>query len=296
MKAITCNGVSKRFEGKRGESKLALDNVSLSLEEGGIYALLGRNGAGKTTLLNCLCTKYLPDEGEISLFGEPAYENEKMLEKICFMPDYLENFSLHGVKKIIRYAKLFYADWDEELMGRLLDTYEISMSDTYAAMSKGRRTALSMLIGLCSGCDIVLFDEIYSGLDVVARQQFYEILLEQQEIRPRTFILSTHLIEEMSTIFTDIIIMDKGRILISDEADRVRMKAYRLQGRQGQEQAFAGKNLITVNTMGTVAEYIVYDDLSKSEKEAYHAQGFEISQLPLQDLVISMTKGGKKDE
>ncbi len=293
MKAITCKGVTKRFEEKKGESKTALDQVNLSLEEGGIYALLGRNGAGKTTLLNCLCTKYLPDEGEIFLFEEPAYENEKMLERICFMPDYLEAFSLYSVKRILRYAKLFYPKWDDALMERLLETYEIRMSDTYAALSKGRRTALSMCIGFCSGCDIVLFDEIYSGLDVVARQQFYEILLEEQEKKPRTFVLSTHLIEEMTGVFTDIIILDAGKVVVSDTAEHVREQAFCFHGRAGQENLFAAKNLLTVNGMGTMAEYIVYDDLSQEEKKAYKEHGFEVRPCSLQDLVIAMSKGGK---
>ncbi len=293
MKAMICKGVTKRFEERRGESKTALERVELSLEEGGIYALLGRNGAGKTTLLNCLCTKYLPDEGEIFLFEEPAYENEKMLERICFMPDYLESFSLYSVKRILRYAKMFYPKWNDELMERLLATYEIRLSDRYAAMSKGRRTALSMCIGFCSGCDIVLFDEIYSGLDVVARQQFYEILLEEQEKSPRTFILSTHLIEEMTGVFTDIIILDGGKVKVSETVERVREKAYCFHGRAGQENLFASKNILTVHGMETVAEYIVYDDLSQEEKAAYKEHGFEIRPCSLQELVIAISRGEK---
>lgn len=216
-----------------------------------------------------------------------------MLERICFMPDYLEAFSLHKVKTILRYAKMFYPKWDDILMERLLEIYEIRMFDTYAALSKGRRTALSMCIGFCSGCDIVLFDEIYSGLDVVARKQFYEILLEEQEKNPRTFVLSTHLIEEMTGVFTDIIILDGGKVMVSETAERVREQAFSFHGRAGQENLFAAKNLLAVNEMGTMAEYIVYDDLSQEEKAAYKEHGFEIRPCSLQDLVIAMTKGGK---
>ena len=77
MKAIECKQVSKQFD-----DVVALKSVSFQLESGKIYALLGRNGAGKTTLLNCLCTKYLPDSGEIFVLEEEAYENEKVLKEI----------------------------------------------------------------------------------------------------------------------------------------------------------------------------------------------------------------------
>lgn len=89
MIAVKCNNISKSF----GDIE-ALTNVNFQLEAGHIYALLGRNGAGKTTLMNCLCTKYLPDSGDIFLLEERAYENEKVLSQICFMSDHMNAFDL----------------------------------------------------------------------------------------------------------------------------------------------------------------------------------------------------------
>ena len=181
MNAIECKNITKTFQseekGKRDEFIAAIDNISFAVEEKGIYALLGRNGAGKTTLLNMLCTKYIPNEGEVLLFGEPAYENEKQLKNICFMSDHMPAFDGFTVKKILAYAKAFYESFDYELCQRLLKLYEVKSEMLYAALSKGRQTAFSMIIGLCSNCGIVLFDEIYSGLDAVARQQFLRMSL-----------------------------------------------------------------------------------------------------------------------
>ena len=86
---------------KKYQNVTVVDHVNLHIPKGKIYGLLGRNGAGKTTLLNCLCTKYLPDCGEIKILEEKAYENEKVLSEICFLSDYLDAFTTKKVNNIL---------------------------------------------------------------------------------------------------------------------------------------------------------------------------------------------------
>ena len=289
MKAIECEGISKSF----GNTK-ALENISIALEEGKIYALLGRNGAGKTTLLNCLCTKYLPDCGEIKILEEKAYENEKVLREICFLSDYLETFTTKKVKDILRFASTFYSKWDDELMERLLAYFEINKKSRYQALSKGRQTAISIIIGLCSGCKIVLFDEIYSGLDAVARQGFYEILLDEQEKNPRTFVLSTHLIEEMAGLFEHVVMLDKGKLIINEEIETFHEKSYKCVGRTDQERYLEGKNVIYKKQMGAVTEYNIYDEMTLEEQRKLEEKGFRISASSLQEIFVAFTSDSIK--
>lgn len=294
MNAIECKNITKTFQseekGKQGEVIAAVDNISFAVEEKGIYALLGRNGAGKTTLLNMLCTKYIPNEGEVLLFGEPAYENEKQLKNICFMSDDMPAFDGFKVKKILAYAKAFYESFDHELCRRLLTLYEVKEETLYAALSKGRQTALSMIIGLCSNCGIVLFDEIYSGLDAVARQQFYEILMEQQEKKPRTYILSTHLIEEMSGLFTDVIIIDRGKLILTSSMEDLRSKAFKCTGREEAGEILSGKNILDIKRMGPMAQYLVYDELSVEDKEKLLFNHVTVEAMTLQELFVAVTR------
>ena len=284
MKAITCKDVGKSFTNTR-----VLENVTLELEENRIYALLGRNGAGKTTLMNLLCTRYLPDSGEIFLLEEPAYENEKVLSEICYMPDYVELFSTHRIKSILRYASCFYPKWNTALMHALLEQFQIDPKKLYEQLSKGQRTLISIIIGLCCGCKIVLFDEIYSGLDAVARQEFYELFMEEQEKNPRTFLFSTHLIEEMSNLFTDVIILDKGQILLSESAETLHEKSFCITGRTENASVLAGKNILSHKELGTMAEYIVYDTLDEAERAKIQAADMTLSSVPLQDFFIACT-------
>lgn len=291
MKAIECRNVSKTFGEKR-----VLDNLNFSLEEGKIYALIGRNGAGKTTLLNCLCTKYVPSEGEVYLLEEKAYENSKVLSEICFMTDRLDAFEGSKVKHILKYAEHFYPRWNKELMNRLLDYYEISPKENYLFLSKGRKTALSIIIGLCCGCKIVLFDEINSGLDAVGRQKFYELLLEEQESNPRTFLLSTHLIEEMAMLFDEVVILDKGKILLQEEMEKLEGKAFRATGRSREEGLFLGKNVLAKKEMGAMAEYYIYDTFSMKDREQLIEQGVTLQNMSLQELFIAATSDTRRGE
>ncbi len=285
MKAIECKNVSKSFD-----KETALDNVSFVMETGRIYALLGRNGAGKTTLMNCICTKYLPDEGQVELLEEVAYENENVLGEICFMSDHMDNFELYSVKRLLKFASGFYPRWDEEKMNRLLEHFEIKGKETYAALSKGKQTAISIIIGLCSNCKIVLFDEIYSGLDAVARQEFYEMLMEEQEDSGRTFVLSTHLIEEMSGMFTDVLMLDKGKVILAEDMETVHDKSYKCIGRVEDGSLLADKRVLSKKEMGTLCEYYVYDVLSAKERQELMDAGMQISAMTLQDLFIAATQ------
>lgn len=289
MTAIECIDVSKKFD-----KVTALEHMSFKLETGNIYALLGRNGAGKTTLLNCLCTRYLPNNGEIYVLGEKAYENEKVLSQICFMSDYMEVFSLKKVNYILKYASSFYKDWNTELMQRLLESFDIDSKVNYSTLSKGKQTAVSIIIGLCCGCEIVLFDEIYSGLDAVARQQFYDILLQEQEKNPRTFLLSTHLIEEMSGLFNHVLMIDKGRVILNEEMDKIHDKSYKCTGRTDSLKLLKDKNILSLKEAGTMTEYSIYDNLTQAERKELESKGFLLSALSLQELFIAFTVGDKR--
>lgn len=289
MNAIKCEGVSKSFKEKK-----ALNHVDFEIETGKIYALLGRNGAGKTTLMNCICTKYLQDEGKIEVLGEPVYENEKVLKQICFMSDNMDSFELKKVKYILKFAENFYENWNKSLESKLIELFELNIKSSYAALSRGQRTAVSIIIGLCSGCEIVLFDEIYSGLDAVARQEFYEILMEEQEKNPRTYILSTHLIEEMSGLFDNVIILDKGRVILCEDVEKIHSKSLKIVGRTEQMEILKKKNVLRIKEAGTISECIVYDDISLSEREKLEESGFNVSSAELQELFVALTAGNTK--
>ena len=140
----------------------------------------------------------------------------------------------------------------------------------------------------------MLFDEIYSGMDTVARKQFYEILLEQQEKNPRTFVLATHLIEEMSGLFTDVNLMDHGKILLAEDMEQVHEQSYCFLGRADQETLLSGKYVLTQNQMGSMVQYCIYDNFTSQELQNIQAAGMSVSSMSLQDLFIACTTNREK--
>lgn len=303
MNAIECKGVTKTFKDTdkidskkfEYECKVALDNMDLGIKKNSITALLGRNGAGKTTLLNCLCTKYIQDSGEIKVLGENPYENDKILKNICFMSDSVASFELKKVKDILKFAAMFYDNWNYELEGKLIDFFEIDIKQLYSSLSKGQKTVIGIIIGLCSRCEVVLLDEIYSGLDAVARNNFYKILMEEFEKNPRTFVLSTHLIEEMTSLFTDVVIMDKGKVILSEEMEVIHEKSFKCVGRSDAEKILSDKNVVAKKEMGTITEFSVYDNFTQQELVQLKENGFTISALSLQELFIALTEEEPKE-
>ncbi|MCI8991802.1 MAG: ABC transporter ATP-binding protein [Eubacterium sp.] len=284
MKVIECERVNKRF-GK----KTVFEDLNLSFEENKIYALLGRNGAGKTTLLKLIATQFLPNEGTIKINGESAYENEKVLKKLCFMTENLLGYDGYKVSKIFKIAKRFYENWDEGFKDHLCKLYQLDVEAKLGSLSKGQQTAVSLVIGMASRCPIVMFDEIYAGMDPVARAQFYDILAAEWETNPRTFVISTHLIEEMSQMFTDVVIIDKGKILIDESVEDVHQKSWKISGAREIIDALDIGKVLSRKYIGSVGEASVYGEISDSEREKMQAEGLEVDSLTLQELFLALT-------
>lgn len=284
MNVIECKKINKSFSKKK-----ILDDLDISFEGGKIYALLGRNGAGKTTLLNTIVTKYLPDSGTVELFGEEAYENTDVLKKVCFMSDSMSGFSSMTVKSIFSFARSFYANWDDDCKDNLVEIFGIEEKKSFTLLSKGQQTAVALTVGMASGCPIVLFDEIYSGLDAVARKEFYNLLLNEYYDNSRTFVISTHLIDEMSNIFSDVAILDGGAIILNDNVENIKRKSFAFTGRKEMADIFKNKNVVGTNEIGGLCEFVIYDDFSEGEIEKYKESGFDVRIVNLQDLFIAMT-------
>ena len=284
MITVEINGVTKSFG-----NTILFEDLNLELEEGKTYALLGRNGSGKTTLMNLMCTKYIPDSGVIKIMDEEAYENDKTLSNICFMKDYIPAFEDMRLSAIFRYAERFYPGWNKELAQKLMKQFNLKNEKVYGLLSKGQQTAVGLIVGLCSNTRILLLDEIYSGLDAVARKELYTIIMEEQERFTRTLVLSSHLIDEMTNLFTDVLILDDGKIILNDTLDTVQNKARKLTGRKDVEDILSEKNVLGKTQVGTMTEIYVYDDISEKELSELRNRDYKISPMNLQELFAAMT-------
>lgn len=206
--------VEARNLSKRYKDVNALEDVNLSLAANRIYGLLGRNGAGKTTLMSILTAQAFATSGDALVFGKAAYENDAVLSRICFIREsqkYPDDFQ---PRHAFRSAALFYKNWDQGFAELLAEEFQLPMKRRIKKLSRGQLSAVGVIIGLASRAELTFFDEPYLGLDAVARQLFYDRLVQDYAEFPRTIILSSHLIDEVANLLEHVVVIDRGRIIM----------------------------------------------------------------------------------
>jgi len=268
----------------------ALDGVSITLEQGKIYGLLGRNGAGKTTLMSLLAAQGFASSGEISVFGEHPYENERVLSRICFIREsqkYPDDFKPEHAFKA---AAIFYKNWDNALAMQLARDFQLPMKRRIKKLSRGQLSAVGVVIGLASRAELTFFDEPYLGLDAVARQLFYDRLLGDYAQFPRTIVLSSHLIDEVANMLEHVILIDKGKIILDDDAENIRGSAITLAGASARVESFAAaRTVLHREHLGALTSLTLEGTLSPAERRAAAELGLELGPVSLQQLVIRKT-------
>jgi ABC-2 type transport system ATP-binding protein len=271
----------------------AVEDVSFTLTENRIYGLLGRNGAGKTTLMSLLTAQEFPTSGSIRVFGEDPVENAAVLARTAFIKEsqrYPEDFR---VKHVLRSAPWFFAEWDAELAGSLAEDFRLPLDRRIKKLSRGQRSAVGVIVGLASRAPLTFFDEPYLGLDAVARQLFYDRLLTDYAEHPRTVLLSTHLIDEVSDLLEHVLVIDEGRLLIDSDADTLRGSATTVAGTASAVDSFAhGREVLHRQALGGLASVTV-GALDADERRAAAEAGLQLTPVSLQQLIVRTTTSGE---
>ena len=283
---IEVNNLTKRYK-----KKLALDNVSLSIEQHTIYGLLGRNGAGKTTLMSILTAQNFATSGETRLFGENPYENARVLSRVCFVRESQRYPDDMTPTHAFRAARLFFQHWDQAFADQLIADFQLPVSTRIKKLSRGQLSAVGVIIGLASRAEITFFDEPYLGLDAVARQTFYDRLIEDYAEHPRTIILSSHLIDEVASLIEKVIVIDAGRILLNEDTDTVRGRASTVVGDAAKVEAWVGgREVLHRESLGRVASVTVLGHLSDADRASIAAADLDLAPVSLQQLIVRLTQ------
>jgi len=283
--AVQCKKLRKDFKNVH-----ALTDVTFNIEENKIYGFLGRNGAGKTTTLNIISTLIFKTSGDLKVFGEDPYENEKVLSKICYFNDNISYMATFKVKEIFKTASYFFENWDENFKDQLVDKFQLDVNKKFIALSKGMGAIVGIIVGLASRAPLTIFDEAYLGLDAVARQQFYDLLLKDYMENPRTIIFSTHLIDEVSSIFENIIILKEGTVFLEDSMENVMSKSFTITGNKGRiEELLRDKKILNRENFGSSEKVYIFDELKEEELKKLSYDGLVINSMTLQELFIQLS-------
>ncbi len=269
----------------------AVKDFTVGLESNKIYGLLGRNGAGKTTFLNIISSRIFADSGEVRLFGQNAVESQEALAKICYMPEknlFIEN---SRVSRILKDAALFYENFDTEYAQKLCKKFDLSINKKYKALSRGYESIVRIVVGMASRAPLIIFDEPVLGLDAAVRDLFYRELIEDYENNPRTYIISTHLIEESADVFEEALIIKDGMLVEKLPVDELKDMARYVSGKASVvDEAVSGMNIVHSEMVGNIKICAVFEKLTDEKLRKLTAGGADVSTVPVQKLFIYLTE------
>ena len=264
-----------------------LKNITLSIDEPGIYCLLGRNGAGKTTLLKSIAGYQNITSGTIQVDGK-SITTSTLDTGVSYIENFAKHFNL-PVRKLLKIASEVNPNYDYDFASEMMERFELDGKKKFRHLSLGMKTMVSTIICLASNKSVVLLDEPVLGFDAIMRVEFYDMLTESFRNHPRIIIVSTHIIEEIAKTIQKLIMIDKGSIRFFDTLQSVEAKAFRISGLQRDvEAATKDLNVIGQDTVGGLVTVYIFDN------PPAQSASLEIHPLSLQDFFIQMVghKGG----
>jgi ABC-2 type transport system ATP-binding protein len=284
--AISVTGLTRRYA-----DQVALDDVHLTIGTETITGLLGRNGAGKTTLLRILAGQEFPSSGSVRVFGSSPAENEDVLRRLVLVRED-QAYPDFKVCHALRAASFCYPRWDAGLASSLLKDFGVRANKAIDSLSRGQRSALGITIGLAARAEVTLFDEPYAGLDAVARQIFYDRLLVEYANFARTVLLSTHLIDEAAALFENVVVIDRGRVVLDTTADGLRGMVTTVSGPVLAVDSFTqGRPVWERRGLGSQASAVMVGPVSGEDRERARSLGLDLTPLSLQELVVHASAG-----
>lgn len=281
-------GIEIKNVGKSFGTTRSLDGVSVTFDGNRIYGLLGNNGAGKTTLFGIIANRLYPDSGDVLIDGEPVYDNDNALRKIILVGEqnlYPEDMR---VDKAFIVAAMFYPNFDREYATKLAALFELDTKKKIKALSTGYASIFRLIVALSANTPYMLLDEPVLGLDACHRDLFYKLLIEIYAENPRTIVIATHLIQEISGLIEHAVIIRDGEIIRDAARDDLLSGCYTVSGPASLVESYViGRDVLSVQSLGGLKTACVQGDGEPLELPS----GLEVGAVNLQDYFIDLMTG-----
>jgi len=285
---IAAHGLGKSFSGKP-----VLADVSFTVEPGDVVGVLGKNGAGKTTLLELVLGFTPATAGGVQLFGYDSYRLPGAAKaRVGFVPQQDELVNQLTAADQIGVISSFYPKWDDTLVGRLSQEWEVDLTQRVKNMSVGQRQKLSILLGLGHRPDVLILDEPVASLDPVARRQFLEQIIEVAADGNRSVVFSSHIVSDVERLANKIWILKDRRMYWQGDFDSLKDSIVRLHVRftRPLPAPLEIPNALSVQRDGTIATAIVQGwspDVHDGLARQLDAE-LEIEQLTLEEIFLEL--------
>jgi ABC-2 type transport system ATP-binding protein len=284
MNCIEARGLRKAYPGS-----VALDGVDLSVAEGRIVGLIGPNGAGKTTALHAILG-LTPFEGGLEVLGrDPWAERGELMRDVAFIADVAVLPRWIRVGQALDYVAGVHPRFDRAKAERFLSRTDIRRASRVRQLSKGMVTQLHLALVLAIDARLLVLDEPTLGLDLLFRKQFYDSLLEDFCDRRRTILVTTHQVEEVQDVLTDVAFIHRGRIVLDCSMEEIEQRYVELLVRPGQ--------LVAARALGPLRErqlfdrsILLFDEPDPGARDRLAALG-EVRRPNLSDLFVAVMGG-----
>jgi ABC-2 type transport system ATP-binding protein len=278
---VSARGLSKRYK-----NAAALDNVSFEIQPGRIVGLIGPNGAGKTTALKAILG--LTDfQGELSVLGlDPRKQRGKLMEQVCFIADVAVLPRWIRVREAVDFVANVHPRFDRKKCEAFLARTKLTPNLRVKQMSKGMIVQLHLALVMAIDARLLVLDEPTLGLDILYRKQFYQNLLEDYFDENKTIIVTTHQVEEVEHILTDLMFIRDGRIVLDADMDAVGERFAEVM--VGAERAAEARALKPIDERQVFGKHIfLFDGVARAQLEVLG----EIRRPSVSDLFVATMKG-----
>ncbi len=280
---IMARGLGKSFGSTR-----ALHDVNLSVDSGRIVGLIGPNGAGKTTALKALVglTRF---EGELSVLGlDPYRQRHQLMQDVCFIADVAVLPRWIRVRQLIDLVAATHPRFRREVCEHFLARSDVKPTSRVKELSKGMVTQVHLAIVMAIDAKLLVLDEPTLGLDILIRKQFYETLLNEYFDEGRTILVTTHQVEEVEHILTDLVFIDRGRIVLDAAMDEVQEKYAHVAVRP-EHLAAARTHQPLAERQGLGRTHMLFRDVQRAELERLG----EVGVPSVADLFVAVIQGAR---
>ena len=256
---IEVKNLSKSFNGK----DYVLENLNCKIKDNAIYGLVGANGAGKSTLLRLINSIYKPNEGEILIDNEFAYDNESLKQEMVFVPDDLYFYPAYSLMDMAEYYKSLYHNFDMNYVINTANTLKLNLNAKISSFSKGMKRQCALICALATNAKYMFFDETFDGLDPVVRKYFKKLLSEAMSKKETTIIMTSHNLRELEDICDNLGLLYKGNILFESDIDSLKTNMFKVQislKSDFDKKTFKKLKILSYKKIGSVATLIIDEE------------------------------------
>ena len=282
MSVLVCQNLSY----EKNNTQLIKD-FSYNFLEKKVYAIIGKSDSNSRDLLNLLCAKNKPSSGEIYLDGKLFWNNGAIDNRVCFIPNDTK-FPPHiKLVDIFDLMATNYPKWDNYYAYELLTYFGINPKSKFSSLHNNEKSLLFAIISLASKANITIMDNPVGDADIKARFDFYNFMFKHQATYPRTFIISTELIEEMSFLVDSILLLDRGVLIEAFTSKEIKQNFCYLTGKTDVLRSLIpGLKIIGYEEHGATLTVCCSQRINKDLTRKFQKYFINISEVPIQKVLV----------